>query len=135
MRIEAPARVRRPLPLVPLVDVVFLLLMFFMLSSTFSKFGNLQLAGASRSPATSSNPDARASSVPGVIVSVSRGPRIKINGIEGALDDLVSRLNEAQVNGARSAAVVLTASAEVQDLVIVLERARTSKLAAITVMR
>jgi biopolymer transport protein ExbD len=140
MRIEAPARIRRPLPLVPLVDVVFLLLMFFMLSSTFTKFGTLLLAGASSSSGSAAavsttTGDMRKPGVPGVIISVSKGPRIKINGIATTLDELVPRLNEVSEKGARLGAVVLSSSTEVQDLVTVLERARTSKLAAITVMR
>jgi biopolymer transport protein ExbD len=140
MRIEVPAQIRRPLPLIPLVDVVFLLLMFFMLSSTFSKFGSLQLAkgsSPSQSAATSSSNggDARRANVPGVIINVSKGPQIRINGIDATLADLVVRLDELHDKGARAGAVVLTSSAEVQDLVTVLERARTSKLAAITIMR
>jgi biopolymer transport protein ExbD len=140
MRIEAPARIRRPLPLVPLVDVVFLLLMFFMLSSTFTKFGTLLLAGGSSSSGSAAagsttTGDMRKAGVPGVIISVSKGPRIKINGIATTLDELVPRLNEVSEKGARLGAVVLSSSTEVQDLVTVLERARTSKLAAITVMR
>ena len=138
MRIEAPARIRRPLPLIPLVDVVFLLLMFFMLSSTFSKFGSLLLMSGA-SPSTAASPasaaDARKSKIPGVIISVSKGPLIRINGIAAGLDDLVAKLDELHASGARSGAVVLTSSAEVQDLVAVLERARRSQLAAITVMR
>ena len=63
------------------------------------------------------------------------GASLTINGIAASLDGLVARLDELQANGARSGAVVLTSSAEVQDLVTVLERARTSRLAAITVMR
>jgi hypothetical protein len=66
---------------------------------------------------------------------VSKGPRIKINGIATTLDELVPRLNEVSEKGARLGAVVLSSSTEVQDLVTVLERARTSKLTAITVMR
>ena len=34
-----PAR-RRRLPLTPLIDVIFLLLLFFMLSSTFTRFSD-----------------------------------------------------------------------------------------------
>ena len=41
----APFRARR-LSLTPLVDVIFLLLMFFMLSSTFSRLAEIELAGA-----------------------------------------------------------------------------------------
>ena len=52
---------RRPrrklaISLTPLVDVIFLLLLFFMLSSTFSKFAEVELGTASASAATSSAP-------------------------------------------------------------------------------
>jgi biopolymer transport protein ExbD len=139
MRVDAPAPIRRPLPLVPLVDVVFLLLMFFMLSSTFSKFSRVELNTASsrfQSPNVSSDAgEARKASIPGVIISISGGPRIKINGIEATLDNLAARLDEYHDKGVTAGAAVLTSSAEVQDLVTVLERARNSKLTAITVMR
>lgn len=37
---------RRALSMTSLIDVIFLLLLFFMLSSTFSKFSEVELAGA-----------------------------------------------------------------------------------------
>lgn len=37
---------RRALSLTPLVDVIFLLLLFFMLSSTFSRFGEIEVSAA-----------------------------------------------------------------------------------------
>lgn len=41
-----PTFKRRPLSMTPLIDVIFLLLLFFMLSSTFSKFSELELTQA-----------------------------------------------------------------------------------------
>ena len=38
-----------------LIDVIFLLLLFFMLSSTFSRFGEVELSGASAGGARSSD--------------------------------------------------------------------------------
>ncbi|WP_371156432.1 biopolymer transporter ExbD [Jannaschia sp. 2305UL9-9] len=38
--------VRRALTLTPLVDVIFLLLLFFMLTSTFTRFGEIEVAAA-----------------------------------------------------------------------------------------
>ena len=46
MRIEAPSRNRRYPTLTSLIDVIFLLLLFFMLSSTFSKYSELDVVGA-----------------------------------------------------------------------------------------
>jgi biopolymer transport protein ExbD len=37
---------RRRIPLTSLIDVIFLLLLFFMLSSTFSDFGEVEIAAA-----------------------------------------------------------------------------------------
>ncbi|WP_179381012.1 biopolymer transporter ExbD [Jannaschia marina] len=37
---------RRALSLTPLVDVIFLLLLFFMLTSTFSRYGEVEIAAA-----------------------------------------------------------------------------------------
>lgn len=46
MRTEPGVR-RRRLSLTPLIDVIFLLLLFFMLSSTFSNYGEIELTGTS----------------------------------------------------------------------------------------
>ncbi len=131
MQIEQPARISKPIPLVPLVDVVFLLLMFFMLSTTFARFGQLDVSrGSASTPAAS-----RQGATPGVIVEVSKGPEVKVNGSRVALEDLVSRLDEFHGKGARSGSVRVAATAEVQDLVTVLELARTSKLRALSIRR
>jgi biopolymer transport protein ExbD len=37
---------RRALSLTPLVDVIFLLLLFFMLTSTFSRYGEIEISAA-----------------------------------------------------------------------------------------
>lgn len=130
MRIEAPARIRKPLPLIPLVDVVFLLLMFFMLSSTFAKFSSIELRAAAGKIA-----GAGAQRLPDVIIKVASGPRIKVNGSDVGLDDLIPKLNEAQARGAISGVIVVSLSATAQDLVTVLERTRSSKLRSVSVGR
>jgi biopolymer transport protein ExbD len=47
---------RRRLSLTPLIDVIFLLLLFFMLSSTFTPFAELQLGAASAGAAARDTP-------------------------------------------------------------------------------
>jgi biopolymer transport protein ExbD len=42
-----PRRKRRKLSMTSLIDVIFLLLLFFMLSSTFSRFSEVELSAAS----------------------------------------------------------------------------------------
>lgn len=39
---------RRPLSMTPLIDIIFLLLLFFMLSSTFTRFAEIPLAQGGR---------------------------------------------------------------------------------------
>lgn len=46
---------RRALSMTSLIDVIFLLLLFFMLSSTFSKFAEVELAGVSAQGAGSAD--------------------------------------------------------------------------------
>lgn len=131
MQIEQPARISKPIPLVPLVDVVFLLLMFFMLSTTFARFGQLDVSRGGAGPPAAS----RQGATPGVIVEVSRGPEVKVNGRRVALDGLVAKLDEFHGKGVRSGSVRVAPSAEVQDLVTVLELARTSKLRSLSIRR
>jgi biopolymer transport protein ExbD len=47
MPVRAAPRKRRPITLTPLIDIIFLLLLFFMLSSTFTRFAELPLMNAS----------------------------------------------------------------------------------------
>lgn len=46
MRIKRVPWQRRPIALTPLIDVIFLLLLFFMLSSTFTRFSEIPLVNA-----------------------------------------------------------------------------------------
>ena len=129
MRIDAPPRIRRPIPLTPLVDIVFLLLMFFMLSSTFSKFGALDVSRNARAAATA--PPAN----PGVSVAVAGDGMIEVNGAAVALDRLADRLDELSERGAVGAVLRFSPEADVQDLVSVLEQARRSRLQPISITR
>jgi len=46
MRLETAERRRGAISMTSLIDVIFLLLLFFMLSSTFAKFGEIELTSA-----------------------------------------------------------------------------------------
>lgn len=129
MRLAQPPAIRKPLPLTPLVDIVFLLLMFFMLTSNFTKFGSLKL-DITKSSATASPAPANAS---GVIIRVDKDLDIRINGQHVALAKLASILNSFKDKGIEKAALRATPQATVQDLVTVLETARTSTLTSIVI--
>lgn len=89
MRNAAPF-VRRAVSMTPLIDVVFLLLLFFMLSSTFSSFGEIELKPASGSATMQGAPPER------FFVQLG-ATRLVLNGAPTTLDDLVSQMNSGQV--------------------------------------
>ena len=130
MHISEPTPARRRISLTPLVDVIFLLLMFFMLSSTFARFADLEVARQSASPgeAGPASPSGPAA-LRGAIVSVSADLKVRVNGTDTAPEDLAERLDALYDRGARTAIIVADYRATVQDLVSVLERARRSKIA------
>ena len=131
MRIEAPRRIARPIPLTPLIDVVFLLLMFFMLSTTFAKFGLFEMSGAVRED-TGGESAAISGTVPGVLVEVSAGPLVRVNGKALQLEELVAKLNSLNSSGVSEGIIRIRRDAPVQDLLTVLEIARTSKLRSLS---
>lgn len=74
----------------PLIDVIFLLLLFFMLSSTFSKFGEIELSRTASSAGSSDAPSER------VFVQLG-AERLTLNGKPTTLDALASEIETGQV--------------------------------------
>lgn len=74
----------------PLVDVIFLLLLFFMLSSTFSTFGEIELSHAAAGGTAPSEPSER-------FFLQLGSDRLVLNGAPVTLDDLVPELEAGQV--------------------------------------
>lgn len=67
---------RRRLALTPLIDVVFLLLMFFMLTSSFDKFATIDLSIGGKAAVGSST-----AKISNIIVRVHENGRLDINGL------------------------------------------------------
>lgn len=74
----------------PLIDVIFLLLMFFMLSSTFSTYGEIELNPAVGGATATSPPPARAFLQLGA-------ERLVLNGVAVTLDTLDAKLEAGQL--------------------------------------
>jgi biopolymer transport protein ExbD len=74
----------------PLIDVVFLLLLFFMLSSTFSSFGEIELNQASGGQIAHGATSER------FFVQLG-ATRLVLNGTPTTLDDLAARMNSGQI--------------------------------------
>ena len=74
----------------PLIDVIFLLLLFFMLSSTFSKFAEIELSNATAGAGSASEDTER------VFVQLG-ADRLVLNGTPVTLDELVTQVETGQV--------------------------------------
>lgn len=83
MALKARSKRIRRLSLTPLIDVIFLLLLFFMLTSTFTRFAEIPLAGAAVGGV--------ASDMPPLFLQL-RDERISLNGEELTLESLPTRL-------------------------------------------
>jgi len=110
-------RPRRRLSLTPMIDVVFLLLVFFMLASRFGHETVLQLNLGGGAGAAWSGPPR--------LVDVGAAGAVKLNGVAIAPETLAEGL--AALMPAPGDPVVLRARAgAMQDLVAVMERLRAA---------
>jgi biopolymer transport protein ExbD len=93
-----------------LIDVIFLLLLFFMLTSTFSKFAELELSAAGST--------ASAGDVAPLFLQLG-ADTLRLNGVELALESLNASLQEQSEAGA-TLLVSLGAHVDAQRLTDVL---------------
>jgi biopolymer transport protein ExbD len=108
LNLGAPRRARR-LSLTPMIDVVFLLLVFFMLASRFGGEGAVQMLGAGQGAGVWSGPPR--------LAEVRPGGAITVNGLPAP--DLAATLTPLAGDGPGGRLVVLRAAdgATVQDVV------------------
>ncbi|MEJ2117573.1 MAG: biopolymer transporter ExbD [Alphaproteobacteria bacterium] len=129
MRIKRPARKKRLISLTPLIDVVFLLLVFFMLASTLKHYTGIDLAGG-RSGATRNNDVKNL-----VIVRVKGSADIDINGKSVALAQLSGELTSLACDEKLKVAVKPMNGAKVQDVVDVIEKANIEAVREVMVIK
>lgn len=128
MRIDPLPSVRRRIVLTPLIDVIFLLLLFFMLSSSFLKFGKIDLTGASSgSIASSATPD--------ILIRVEPAGAATINGGLAKGEEIDARLAAMKAEGAKRVAVSVSADADVQALVKLLEQLKSYRFESVSVVQ
>ena len=128
MQLHEEVRGRRGIGLTPLIDVVFLLLVFFMLASTFLKFTNVRIdtAGAGT---------AKVDVAKVVLVHVAPEQRYFINGVETALTSLVEELDKLKDEGREQVVIVMRSGTTVDDLIKGLTTVRRSRFSQIHVVR
>lgn len=129
MRFERTGKPTRRIPLTPLIDVVFLLLVFFMLASRFLDLGAVTLDAANAGAHDLAQGDA-------IRVDLRSDGGIEISGAVTARDALVSTLRG--LLGARSDAPVVVApdaAVPVETLVAVLDAVRQAGARHVTLAR
>lgn len=120
-----PVRAQR-IPLTPLVDVIFLLLLFFMLSSTFVRYGQVQFVHGSAGGTSMQKPD---------VLIVVTGDGMRINGRpENTYAEAIASLAGLEQAGATTAIIQVDDRARSQDLILFLDAARTQSGLVFTVV-
>jgi biopolymer transport protein ExbD len=132
-RVTTSRRRRVGLVMTPLVDVIFLLLIFFMLSSQLSPISLIPLGGGVRptAAAAQSQTPARID----LFVSVGAGARIRVNGQPVGVAALPAVLADYRRGGIRSVVIAPTRTATIQDVVTVFELARTGGYDTVAIRR
>jgi biopolymer transport protein ExbD len=134
LSLNRPRRKGMHFMLIPLIDVIFLLITFFMLSSNLAAYSALSLGDYRRESDASAvtSEAAAAAAQPDLLLTVSSG-EVRANGTLmplAAFADEAARLKEA---GARRAVVFVRPSATTQDIVTVLEVLKRTAFAAVSV--
>ena len=80
MRLNETRSSKLPISVTPLIDVVFLLLIFFMLVSTFLKFNTIPIVAVESGLATADITEI-------VLIQILDERRLKVNGVMVPLDD------------------------------------------------
>lgn len=131
-----PKRRRGFLVLTPLVDVIFLLLIFFMLSSQIAPYSMLVLGtveDAAPPEAAGAPLQAPAAAIAPLVVRVSHG-EVGLGGRRIAISDIGTAARELTDRGIEAFLLIPSAEADVQDVVAVLEALKAAEAASVTVV-
>lgn len=124
MRLSTMRRRRSIISLTSLIDVIFLLLLFFMLSSTFSRYSQLDLGVAGTGGGGGQQPR--------LLISIPEGGLMRLNGRPTRLDDLDFEIEAYVARGVERAVVVPRGEVKLQSLVVALERLKQTKLKSVS---
>ena len=125
-------RVRQSMVMTSLIDIIFLLVIFFMVSSQILPFSVLPVGPLTRGDGNSNSMQAESAASP-VAVRVLDG-RAMIGGTSMALGDLKAALDDLGRRGVTSILLMPSNAATVQDLVSALEAAKDASIANVTVL-
>ncbi len=134
-----PRRVQRGISLTPLVDVIFLLLIFFMLTSQIAPFSLISFAGTKAENKQVKQLDVPQQQAPklaslGALITVINGG-ISVNGRRTPHADIDRAMAEIRKNGISTAIISPRSTATVQDLISVLEAVKRASFKSITIRK
>ncbi|MEX0284734.1 MAG: ExbD/TolR family protein [Paracoccaceae bacterium] len=109
MAIRTALRRRKRLSMTSLIDVIFLLLLFFMLTSTFSKYGEVEIAAGGQGGTGSSE------AKPHFLSMKAEG--LLLNGLPMQLADLAEALKPGPDRAERFVLISLSDQTSSQELV------------------
>lgn len=127
MQLNSGSAKRRSLPLTPLIDVVFLLLVFFIVASTFTKFTvvPLETAGAGSGKVDPSKV---------LLIHLAAQSRLLINGVPTDISELRTRSQDMIAKGKSDAIIVPRRESSVADLAVVLATLNKLQLNSVRVV-
>ena len=111
MRVEPLPKKHRAISLTPLVDMIFLLLLFFMLSSTFTQFGQVEIGAPAAAGGSETLPKA---------ILMVEPDRLRLNGKTIAPADLAAEVSTLAERDNNSLLVYINGSSSTQRLVTVM---------------
>jgi len=124
MRLEPAERRRSAISMTSLIDVIFLLLLFFMLSSTFAKFGEIELTSAGGTAEKQTRP---------VYLRLA-GDELVLNGREVEVSAIAGELAKQAEQGANTVLLALddeTASQRFVDVYTALKAVQGFSVAVV----
>jgi len=130
MQIDAGTARRSRLSLTPIIDVVFLLLLFFMLASTFTRFAHVEVGvGGKATPSTEQQ------ETPLLLLSVKKNGTYAMNGEPVTLDGIQERLHAAAPEGKARIILRPSADAGAEDIIRAIEQSEAARLGPVIMVR
>jgi biopolymer transport protein ExbD len=128
MRLDGAIPRRRAISLTSLIDVIFLLLLFFMLSSTFTRFSEIEVTGgAAAATAVGERPD--------ILVTLGAHDSWRVNGVAGSAESSIGELLRLEAAGAQSAVLLVRGDINSQSMVSAIEEIRAATGLSLSVAR
>ncbi|MBZ8135181.1 biopolymer transporter ExbD [Afifella sp. IM 167] len=123
MHIDRHRPRHRAMSMTPLIDVVFLLLLFFMLASTFARFGAVDVSLASEGGGTATPGETRS-----VLLSVAEDAGFAIDGAAVTKAGIAEALKTGRPEGKWRVVVRASPRAVAQDVVDAIDEARRAAI-------